>query len=309
MIKLTRDAQAKAKAFMDTYARPLERSAFAYYFEDGTIQDVFTELAKFQNPDGGFGHALEPDLRLADSSVIATTRGLQVLREFQAPATHPLVQGAMRYLLDMYDAERHVWPIIPPNVDDAPHAPWWGYSDDLAESWGGFLVNPRAEIVGYLHDYAELVPEALRNQLTREVVVYLHTHGDEIGMFDVLCYVRFAATSSLPGATRVQVIEALKPIVDRLVVKDPAKWEAYVLTPLEVVTSPASPFAGMLAKEVALNLDFEIEHQQPNGAWSPKWTWGDLYPDAWPQAKRDWSGILTLRTLKALRDFERLERA
>ena len=34
----------------------------------------------FQNDDGGFGHGLEPDLRLAGSSVIVTTVALQHLR-------------------------------------------------------------------------------------------------------------------------------------------------------------------------------------------------------------------------------------
>ncbi len=29
------------------------------------------------------------------------------------------------YLVDTYDPERLGWPIIPRDIDKAPHAPWW----------------------------------------------------------------------------------------------------------------------------------------------------------------------------------------
>jgi hypothetical protein len=307
MQKLSRDAFARARAFIHDHARPLEQAIFTYEFEGGDLDAVWEALAAFQNPDGGFGHGLEPDIRLPDSSVIATTVGLQVLRAYEAPEDHPLVQGAMGYLMATYDADNRVWPIIPPNVNDAPHAPWWGYDEDLAGRWGGFLVNPRAEMVGYLHDYAGLVPASLRDTLTGDVIAYLDDHADEVGMFDVLCYVRLAETRRLPQAQRQALAARLAPVVDRLVVKDPAEWAKYVLTPLEVVDSPDSPFADLLAPSVAENLDVEIEHQAENGAWEPKWSWGGLYPEAWEQAKADWSGALTVRTLNVLQRFGRLE--
>jgi hypothetical protein len=307
MKTLSQEAQARARAFIYEHARPLEQAIFAYEFEGGSVAAVLQELAESRNSDGGFGHALEPDIRLPDSSVIATTVGLQVLRRFDAGADHPLVVGAMRYLMATYDADRKVWPIIPPKVDDAPHAPWWNWSEDLAEGWGGFLVNPRAEIVGYLHDYAELAPESLREELTAAVVNYLDDHADRIGMFDVLCYVRLAESDGLPPDVKEALIAGLDPVVDQLVVKDPDQWENYVLTPLEVVEGPASPFADLLADILPANLDFEIEHQAESGAWEPKWTWGGLHPEAWAQAKKDWSGVLTVRALTTLRNFGRLE--
>ncbi len=45
----------------------------------------------------------------------------------------------MRYLMATYDSDHEVWPMTPPNVDDAPHAPWWHYDEDVAtggvDSW------------------------------------------------------------------------------------------------------------------------------------------------------------------------------
>lgn len=112
---LTRERQRKARVFVRQQARPLERRLLAHYLGEGAADDVFSELAKYQNPDGGFGQGLEPDLRLQDSSALATTVGLQVLRELAAPEDHPLVQGAMRYLLNTYDETLEAWPIIPPS--------------------------------------------------------------------------------------------------------------------------------------------------------------------------------------------------
>jgi hypothetical protein len=139
------------------------------------------------------------------------------------------------------------------------------------------------------------------------VVDYLAEHADQVGMFDVLCYVRLAETPDLPPDLKGELIPRLQPLVDRLVVKDPDQWEKYVLTPLEVVESPESPFADPLADVLPANLDFEIAHQAESGAWEPKWTWGGLHPEAWAQAKREWSGVITVRTLTTLKRFGRLE--
>ena len=306
MRELSKARQARARDFIKTHARALEQAIYAHTFEDGSSDAVLEALATYQNEDGGFGHGLEPDLQLADSSVLATTVAFQHLRALDAPADHPLVRGGMDYLTAAYDPEIEAWPIIPPNVDEAPHAPWWAYGDDLAARWGGFLVNPRAEIVGYLHDYPDRVPASMRASLTRAVVEYAEQHRDAIGMFDVLCYVRLVRTETLPASARERLVDALTPVVETSVVKDPSRWDEYVLTPLDVVDEPEAPFADVLSGVIQANLDFEIAHQAESGAWEPKWTWGGLHPEAWARAKQAWSGILTVRMLQVLRRFDRL---
>jgi len=308
MKKLSYEAQTRAKAFIERYARPLEHRIYTYEFEQGPKEAIFEALAGFQNPDGGFGNALEPDLRLPDSSVLATTVGLQVLREFDASADHPLVRGALHYLLQTYNPAAEVWSITPPNTDDAPHAPWWTYGEDVVKMWDGYLVNSRVEIVGYLVDYAPPeLPAWVLNRLVDAVVAYPDEHPDKFGMFDLLCYDRLIKTRTLPEDTRAALIAKLAPLVDRLVVKDPAEWEKYILMPLELVDAPDSPFAAVLGDIIAQNLDFEIARQGDDGAWHPKWSWYGLYPDTWPVAEREWAGVITLRTLKTLRNFGRGE--
>ena len=53
-------SQARIAAFLKGQARPLEQKLYAYHVEGGALTDVLGELARFQNSDGGFGHALVP---------------------------------------------------------------------------------------------------------------------------------------------------------------------------------------------------------------------------------------------------------
>ena len=103
-MQLSQQGMERARVFIATSARPLEQALFSHYLDDGSVEEVYTQLAQYANSDGGFGRALEPDLRTPESSVIATTIGLQTLRGLRTPETHPLVEGAMRYLLNTYDA-------------------------------------------------------------------------------------------------------------------------------------------------------------------------------------------------------------
>ncbi len=307
MKKLSRGAQARARAFIFEHGRLLEQAKFRYHFEDGPAEDVFDALAPFQNEDGGFGHGLEADLRTTSSSALATTVALQHLREYGAGADHPLVQGAIRYLLATYDADQEVWPIIPESANDAPHAPWWLLDEGVTERFGDYLANPRAEIVGYLYDYAGLVPVTLREQLTAAVVQRLRAHGDALNGEEIPCYVRLTRTETLPADLRSDLVGHLASVVDRVVAKDPTRWGEYGLAPLDVVERPDSPFAELLGGAVTEHLDYEIAQHAEDGVWQPKWTWYGLYPEAWLQAKQEWSGYLTLRMLTILRRFGRLE--
>ena len=41
--------------------------------------EIIEELKSYQNPDGGFGHGLEPDVTLPESSVVCTDEAVEVL--------------------------------------------------------------------------------------------------------------------------------------------------------------------------------------------------------------------------------------
>ncbi len=51
----------KARGFIYKNARPLDVARWNYLFENGDSTEVMKYLLSYQNEDGGFGHALEPD--------------------------------------------------------------------------------------------------------------------------------------------------------------------------------------------------------------------------------------------------------
>ncbi len=105
MKKLTAEQFAHAQNFLCSQARPLEKAIFELEFEGGSVDGVLSELRKFQNPDGGFGQALEPDVRTPTSSALCTEMGLRYLAERSLPADHPMVKAAVKYLLESFNNE------------------------------------------------------------------------------------------------------------------------------------------------------------------------------------------------------------
>ncbi|MFN8376554.1 MAG: hypothetical protein U0694_27250 [Anaerolineae bacterium] len=299
MNTLSESRRQQAVQYIKQQARPLEQKVFAYYFEAGSKDAILQELSQFQNEDGGFGKALEPDLRTSHSSVLATTIAFQKFREIQAPANTPIVQQAAQYVLNTYDAAHKIWPIIPPNVDEAPHAPWWNYDNDPQR----FLVNPRAEILGYFYDYPDLFPEGLREELTQEVLQHLAQQSDEIEMHDILCYIRLCEARNLPPAVQAPLLAKLKPAVMKAVVQDPLQWGNYGLTPLSVVSSPQSLFYADFAPLLPANLAYIAQSQAEEGCWSPTWSWEDSSKEGWQAAERDLRGFFTVSNLLLFRCF------
>jgi hypothetical protein len=57
----------RARDFVLRNARLLERQRFAHRFDGAPRDGVIAALAAYQNEDGGFGNALEPDKRTPHS--------------------------------------------------------------------------------------------------------------------------------------------------------------------------------------------------------------------------------------------------
>ncbi|MCG7409080.1 hypothetical protein MH117_16805 [Paenibacillus sp. ACRRX] len=287
--------QAKsAVLFLKQEARPLERVLYEWEFEAGSVEAVIEQLALFQNKDRGFGKALEPDIRMNNSSVIATTVALQTMSYVNLPVEHPLAADAITYLLDAYQTGKQGWNIVPDEVDEHPRAPWWDYRD-IYDGWG----NPNLEIVGYLYEYPHVAME-FREKITEHAVQYLLDRSPLNEFHELLCTLRMAAR--LPQEELEHIRPQIETMVQQCVVVDPEAWNGYCLTPLQVADSPDSPYYEQFAAILPTNLEFLIRQQQPDGAWHPAWSWGQ-YESEWPQAKREWQGVLTLQALRTLRAY------
>src|ERR1700744_4352123 len=126
---LSRERFDAACGFVAAHARPLDADLLRHRLGQGDAEAAMVALIAFQNPDGGFGHGLEPDTRSPASTAIATSIGLRHLVRVGAPAKHPTVVGAIDWLDGALDRENGVWPIVGQDVELAPHAPWWSWSE------------------------------------------------------------------------------------------------------------------------------------------------------------------------------------
>lgn len=291
-------AWEQAKQFLKRKARPLERALYELEFKGGSRDRALAELARYRNTDGGFGRGLEPDIRADASTVYATTVALQTLSEIGEGANHPLVRGAMEYLIRTYDKERDGWSIVTREIENAPRAPWWQYGA-FDGTWG----NPNAEIAGYLNEYVEAVPQELVQHVTDKAIEYINVGCKLDNMFELFCYIRFS--QRIPASKQALIADKLDEMADRCVVADPSKREGYVPVPLDIVTSPRSPFYDKYAEVIPGDLDRLWEDQREDGAWHPAWQWGQ-HDETWAQAKEEWKGILTLDRLKKLKVFGRI---
>lgn len=293
-----------ARNFLLNQARPLEAARFRFHFEHGTAEAVLAALTAFQNSDGGFGHALEPDLRTPASSALATSVALQILAEVHAPAAHPLVQGAIAYLLASYDAMTQRWCMIPPEAESAPRAFWWP-AEGLEERFNHFWLNPRAELVGALWRFADPVRIPWLESVTADVIDKFETSNAPLGDNELLCLLRLVEAPP-PEFLRARLNERLHSAVMETVCTAPERWHEYVLRPLSVAPSPDSPHAALLADSIQANLDFLLDTQGDDGAWAPTWSWVALDEAAWSKAEQEWKGILTLEALRNLGGWGRL---
>lgn len=310
MKQLSREAFESARSFLLEEGRPLEMAGFKRHFEGESIERVWDELAAYQNEDGGFGRALEPDLRTPSSSALATGMVLSSLVEYACPSDHPLVQKAVAYLLESFDQEDDVWRAVPQDANQHPHAPWWhDENGSLEKVFDGFRIIPRALILAGLHHYASLVPDTWLSVVTEKTVQYIEEVKvlGEGGGSDLEYAIKLAEAENLPGDDARRLRKRILDAIPKVVVRDPEMWDIYCIKPLGVAPAPDAIGADLLEDAIQQHLDYLIEHQSPEGCWEPTWTWGENYPDIWPQARREWQGILTLETLMQLQAFDRLD--
>ncbi len=112
-----------AETFIWSAARLVDRHRYSLRFHDGPAAPVIDALRGYRNPDGGFGHGLEPDLRGPGSQPAATLYALEILNEAGA-ADHELARDARAWVAQVAEPDGGI-PSALPGFGDYPHAPWF----------------------------------------------------------------------------------------------------------------------------------------------------------------------------------------
>ena len=294
-----------ARTFIYRNARPLDLTRFQYHFESGDKDAVLTALAAYQNEDGGFGHALEPDAWNPNSTPIQTWTATEILREIDyTDSVHPIIQGILRYLASGQSFEGRFWYNTLRSNNDYPHAPWWHTESD---STCHNDYNPTACLAGFIIRFAEkggelynlgcrIAKEAYDSYMDGDLLGDMHTAG---------CFIRLMQYCEESGTYDIFDIIALKEKLQRQVkhsiTANIAERETgYICRPSQFFNSRDSIFYAD-NKEIA---DYECEYitksQQIDGSWSIPWGWNE-YPEEWAVSKNWWKGNGAIINLLFLR--------
>jgi hypothetical protein len=282
---------AAARSFVLETARLLDRHRFAFRFEDGRAADVVVALRPYQNADGGFGHALEPDLRGPESEPVPLEHALQTLDEVGDFDAEIVRRGCD--WLSTVTTESGGIPFVLPSVVGTPHAPWWVPTGEAS-------LNPTAGIAGLLQKHS--VTHPWLSGATSYCWDALSTVVDDLGADDAISVLGFLEHA----ADRERALDVFERVAYRilghLVVLDVGAT-GYVKTPLDFASHPDRLAARLFdSTTIGLHLDALAAAQEDDGGWPITWE----PPSA--AAVEEWRGFVTVKALEILDNYGRLRR-
>lgn len=292
----------EAKNSIKDFGRDLEYYRYLYIFEDGKSIDVVNELKKYQNEDGGFGNALESDMRMPFSSPIATSVAFQIMNEINYENCDEIIEKAIEYLENTFNYQKHRWYAANEKINDYPRAPWWDYDNEkkmtvIDYSFG----NPTAEILGYLikqKNKLKKIDIEKEKNYTMRMFIEKENYNSE---HEIYCYLRMY--NNLNKVDKEKIKPHLENAISSLVVYDQSKWKEYVPQPvhfLEIVED--NEYFGIKKEELLKNLEYISQSIRRDGYMKINFEWGRM-PKEFEKAKKEWIGVFTLKTLKTLEKF------
>lgn len=276
-INLSSEKLHKARHYLMEYGRDIEQHLYRFHFENGNPYDLIFSLKAYQGENGGFRNMGEGDSTIPNA--MDTSMAFQYLSEVGATSADEIVQKGIQYLINAYDRELKCWHARP------------------NENSHGWLDNPCAELLGYLYEYRELVPEAFLERITEDAIASISTvHTSEeprqFYFLTALCILRLAVRIDEPYKTSLMG-QLLKDIPD-IIEKDSEKWSrVYCAKPFFFAHSPDSPMFLSIRDHVIRSLENEIKTQAEDGHFILNW-------DCSEDAAKVWRSIWTIDVLKAL---------
>ncbi len=306
MLKLKRSTFDNIADLIESNARPLEVHRFKNRFKNGAEEKVAERLAHYQNDDGGFGNDLEPDFRLPNSSPLATSIAIRYLKNVDSvlPA-QGMLEDAIAYLERTFDEERNGWFAVPKEVNEHPHTFWWHYDEDtemtmIDKNWG----NPTAEIIAYMYRYRNYTDLIDTEKLIDDAILNLREKEEFNSDIEIYCYIHLY--QEIPRDKKQLLEKHISRAVEQLVVYDEDRWNEYVPTPLDFVPHPELPNYGIPEEKINDNLDFIINQLESKHILEPSWD-TSIYEGEMKPAYDEWKGILTLKALKRLDNYDMIE--
>jgi hypothetical protein len=279
--------QPAAETFIWSAARLVDRHRYALLFKDGEAEPVMDALRGYRNPDGGFGHGLEPDLRGPGSQPAATLYALEILTEAGA-ADSELTRDARAWTAHIAEPDGGI-PAVLPGFEHYPHSPWFAPETGSVLTFGlaaGFHAGGVAD--------DEWLARAT-GWCWRSIDATEQPGG---------YWLKFALAflDVVPDEQRARAaIGSLKARIGTSAIAPVGGVEGEALRPLDLSPRPRSRSRDLTGEApIEAHLDAIESTQQQDGGWLFDWlSWA-------PAQTTDWRGNVTIRALIWLRDNGRL---
>lgn len=292
------DAFSAGSRFVLRQARLLEQRLFLTHFGGDSIDGVLDALAGYQNQDGGFGHALEPDTCCPLSLPIYVEVALQSLLAAGARGNERALAMAGRAAdyLERVAEEAGAGGAVPlafPVIESFPRAAHW--TDWTYQP----ALNPTAGIVGLL--YALGLEHPWRDRATAWCWRAIEAGGvpeDPHAISEMLVFLEHVPDSER-AERAAQAIAGHFAAIPGIHLDPDAP--GYGLSPLHFAPSAAARWRGLFADtQIEADLDHLLAAQQPDGGWPISWE-----PPS-EASQLAWRGSVTVQALRTLTSYGRL---
>lgn len=128
----------KALCYVHAHGNLWERALWDYLFGEGSLERVYTCLLPYKNPDGGWGHGLEHDIKAPMSNPLMLEFLLSVMRDTGLPPGS-LLDGTPEWLASIQGEDGSL--SNPTELQDYPRAQWWEEGQTIPDSITGNLLK------------------------------------------------------------------------------------------------------------------------------------------------------------------------
>lgn len=272
----------KTLAFIKRNARPLDFLLWEHAQGSPRHEQVLGVLAAYQNDDGGFAWAIEPDNFTQSSTPMGTWKATTVLRQIDCyDRAIPLVARSVDYLLATRRPDG-CWAATDPSTSGFPHAEWWEDTGPADRVWG---INPTAAVLGYLLRAGVDVADDVHDLVRR------YMEGGPVTMTELPCALTLHDDMQPAGLPISEAFtERLARDIDMMLERDPARWSDYVVRPSTLFNGEHVDFAEPYADLIAEEKRYLLRTMNADGSWEPNWRWRD-FPQEWAVAKNWWKAI------------------
>ncbi|NLK95096.1 MAG: hypothetical protein GX275_07875 [Clostridiales bacterium] len=270
----------KASLWMHRNAREIDLARWKYHFENGDKKEVIDALMLYQNPDGGFGNAIDPDNWNTNSLPYATLYAIDILGEIDFyDFKHPIYKGILKYI----DKESNFptgWVFTVESNQYYPHANFYNYNEEYNKTESiGIVLGLSSFIIEHYKE--SIIYNDVVNLIEKYITMMNKDNLGDMGPSGYIMLVKAMKNANIKGYDYDKLEMRLKELVNKSIQRNPEEWPFYGYRPSNYIKSKNSIFYLENRDIVDMELDFLVDTLPENDVWPISWSWFDneeLYP-------------------------------